>query len=186
MNRYPEPYKDYLILFHTERDYFECHEVLEEYWKSCTNDPDRSLWVGLIQIAVGLYHQRRGNIPGAVKMLNSAKFLLPEQMIYSLGLNGAHLQNILEARLLELANQPFLSFTDMNLPIIDKQLEISCLQQCERSGLQWMAPSDLSNTDLIHKHTLRDRSEVIEARSLVKQKRLHSNAVNGRQDNNLI
>ena len=30
---YPEAYIEYLMYFHGNRDYFECHEVLEEYWK---------------------------------------------------------------------------------------------------------------------------------------------------------
>ncbi len=30
---YPNAYLDYLVYFHGHRDYFECHEVLEEYWK---------------------------------------------------------------------------------------------------------------------------------------------------------
>lgn len=30
---YPEAYVAFLHEFHTTRDYFECHEILEEYWK---------------------------------------------------------------------------------------------------------------------------------------------------------
>jgi predicted metal-dependent hydrolase len=46
--------------------------VLEEYWKSVPDSPLRQAWYGLIQIAVALYHHRRGNIAGARKMLESA------------------------------------------------------------------------------------------------------------------
>lgn len=30
---YPTAYIKYLFHFHTDRDYFECHELLEEHWK---------------------------------------------------------------------------------------------------------------------------------------------------------
>lgn len=43
---------------------FHAHEVLEEQWKATTG-PERPLWQGLAQLAVGLTHQRRGNARGA-------------------------------------------------------------------------------------------------------------------------
>ncbi|HBO55079.1 DUF309 domain-containing protein [Janibacter terrae] len=43
---------------------FHAHEVLEEQWKSAP-EPERALWQGLAQLAVGLTHQRRGNRRGA-------------------------------------------------------------------------------------------------------------------------
>ena len=47
---------------------FHAHEVFEAAWKS-TPMPDRELWRGLAQIAVGLTHARRGNARGAVALL---------------------------------------------------------------------------------------------------------------------
>lgn len=45
---------------------FHAHEVLEEQWKSLPQEePERALWQGLAQLAVGLTHQRRGNLRGA-------------------------------------------------------------------------------------------------------------------------
>lgn len=43
---------------------FHAHEVLEDQWKA-TADDERALWQGLAQLAVGLTHQRRGNLRGA-------------------------------------------------------------------------------------------------------------------------
>jgi hypothetical protein len=42
--------------------------VFEAAWKS-TPAPDRELWRGLAQIAVGLTHARRGNARGAAALL---------------------------------------------------------------------------------------------------------------------
>jgi uncharacterized protein len=47
---------------------FHAHEVFEAAWKS-SSGPDRELWRGLAQIAVGLTHARRGNARGAVALL---------------------------------------------------------------------------------------------------------------------
>ena len=47
---------------------FHAHEVFEAAWKSAP-EPERELWRGLAQIAVGLTHARRGNARGAVSLL---------------------------------------------------------------------------------------------------------------------
>jgi len=47
---------------------FTAHEVLEAVWKA-TADPDRVLWRGLAQLAVGLTHRARGNEVGAEALL---------------------------------------------------------------------------------------------------------------------
>ncbi len=47
---------------------FHAHEVLEASWKAAAA-PERDLWQGLAQIAVGLTHAQRGNSSGAVTLL---------------------------------------------------------------------------------------------------------------------
>jgi predicted metal-dependent hydrolase len=47
---------------------FHAHEVFEAAWKSIPG-PERELWRGLAQIAVGLTHAKRGNAGGAVALL---------------------------------------------------------------------------------------------------------------------
>ena len=47
---------------------FAAHEVLEAAWKAAPG-PERELWRGLAQVAVGLCHQQRGNRRGAVALL---------------------------------------------------------------------------------------------------------------------
>jgi hypothetical protein len=47
---------------------FRAHEVLEASWKAAP-PPERDLWQGLAQIAVGLTHAQRGNGRGAVALL---------------------------------------------------------------------------------------------------------------------
>lgn len=51
-----------------EGDPFHAHEIFEDAWKGATG-PERDLWQGLAQVAVGLTHARRGNERGAVALL---------------------------------------------------------------------------------------------------------------------
>ena len=50
---------------------FMAHEVLESAWKSAPPD-ERDLWQGLAQIAVAVTHAKRGNVAGAVTLLERA------------------------------------------------------------------------------------------------------------------
>jgi hypothetical protein len=50
---------------------FEAHEVLEAVWKSIAG-PERELWRGLAQLAVGITHSLRDNEIGARTLLERA------------------------------------------------------------------------------------------------------------------
>jgi uncharacterized protein len=47
---------------------FHAHEVFEDAWKG-EPGPERELWRGLAQLAVGLTHAARGNLAGAASLL---------------------------------------------------------------------------------------------------------------------
>ncbi|GIW07892.1 MAG: hypothetical protein KatS3mg060_2697 [Dehalococcoidia bacterium] len=51
-------------------DYFACHETLEDLWRA-EPGPVRRVYQGILHVAVGLYHLRRGNRHGAVTKLRS-------------------------------------------------------------------------------------------------------------------
>lgn len=165
---------DYLIYFHGDRDFFECHEVLEAYWKEHPNDPKSAAYVGLIQIAVGLYHERRGNITGAGKMFTSAlrNLNLNIQHAEALGLNVGKLTVDIEERIRKLAADS--PFADYNLPISDPALLAYCNQLCQQKNVLWGRPSELDNMQIVHKHTLRDRSYVIQERERQAKLRLEA------------
>ncbi|MFS1512469.1 DUF309 domain-containing protein [Chengkuizengella sp. SCS-71B] len=170
--QYPDEYIDYLIYFHAERDYFECHEILEEYWKEKERPELDKAWVGLIQVAVSLYHQRRNNISGAVKMMRSAISNLNKNDLHILGINAENFMNQLEERLEELSSTELTRYSDLNIPLKDDQLIERCKQICKAKNLSWLNSSDLLNKELIHKHTLRDRTEVIKTREKAKMQKL--------------
>jgi len=162
MSVYPEAYIQYIKHFHGSRDFFECHEVLEEYWKKEPDSPFHHLWVGLIQIAVALYHQRRGNVRGALKMMSSAVDKLRNEELSDLGIDQKLLIEQLEQRLTLLKERPDESYRDMDIPVIDSEL----------SKLIKKAKEEVFDPFVINKHTERDRSEVIKTREaeLIKRK----------------
>lgn len=166
---YPQSYIAFLVHFHGDRDYFECHEILEEYWKSSSaRDP---VWVGFIQLAVGMYHYRRGKLAGAVKMLRSSyRILVQEQApLTRLGLDTERLYHLINQTIADVEDH--IPYQSMTLPINDSQLLAICQDECQRRGITFGLASDLSNTYLINKHTLRDRSDVISKRQTQLQKK---------------
>ncbi|HJV45324.1 MAG TPA: DUF309 domain-containing protein [Bacillota bacterium] len=158
--KYPEAYVRYLVHFHGDRDWFECHEILEEYWKD--QKMTNQVWVTLIQIAVGLYHQRRGNLQGASKMLNSAYNRIDDTAIREIGLDPELLNNSLKTRIVEIST--VIPFTDFNLPIMDPQLLNRCQDECTKKKMIWQAASNMVDERLIHKHSRRDRSGLLKQR----------------------
>src|SRR5262244_1875387 len=53
------------------REFFECHEVLEEVWTP-ERGPRRMFLQSVIHVAVGCYHCQRGNWAGAHGQLGKA------------------------------------------------------------------------------------------------------------------
>lgn len=168
MKPYPEAYTDYLLYFHAERDYFECHEVMEEFWKEHPGDVRSKTYVALIQIAVGMYHIRRGNRSGALKMLQSAGRNAQVEDVRSLGLDAEKLQELILQTWTSIERDGY-QYKDINLPINDQDLITWCMKECERRGLTWQAASAMEDELLTQKHTRRDRSEVIEERARQQQ-----------------
>lgn len=167
MNDYADAYINYLVEFHTTRDYFECHELLEDHWKKQgRDDPHAATWVGLIQLAVAQYHHRRGNAAGARKLLLQAIPRLRPEQTNQLGLHGEKLERIVKAGLARLEEEGDRApYADMELPIASDELECLCRQRAAEHGLEWGRPSPMDDTQLIERHRLRDRSDVILARA---------------------
>lgn len=161
---YPKAYLEFLTYFHGSRDYFECHEVLEEYWKDAQGGDKDTVWVGLIQIAVSLYHYRRKNYLGAKRMLKNAINISnqTEQKLLNLAIDPTMLKTRL-AQLLKNIEQEN-TFYDIELPITDDQLLQQCERACLQQGFSFGAKSDLINDHLVHKHKLRDRQDVLSER----------------------
>ncbi|MDT8976193.1 DUF309 domain-containing protein [Paenibacillus sp. chi10] len=167
--RYPKAYIEYLAHFHGPRDWFECHEIMEEYWKEEPSAERKRQWLALVQIAVGLYHERRGNVAGTLKMLSSALGHAEAIDWGALGINGETLKHELKARVALLTDENKMTnaastYSEWNFPIEDQYLLELCIQSCADKGWTWCMNGSQSIAAVRDKHLLRDRTDVIEAR----------------------
>ena len=51
-----------------QREFFKCHEVLEEIWLEETEE-EKPFYQGLIQVAAAFHHYRNGNLTGTLSLL---------------------------------------------------------------------------------------------------------------------
>ena len=80
-------FKEGLKLFN-EKDYFECHEVIEDLWLATpADDPHRDLYKGVIQAAAAIYQFGRGILSGAQGLYKTAVDYLEKYKPHALGLN---------------------------------------------------------------------------------------------------
>lgn len=138
--------------FENKRDYFECHEIMEDYWKSKSHYTKQDFEVVLILLATGLYHLRRNNNTGAVRTLKKAQLTL-QQNDFSTYHQFIDINN-LDKTLSSLIESE--KYRKITFPL---KSEIRVLFT-EQYGIQ----PNLINDEIIHKHITRDRTEIINAR----------------------
>lgn len=155
----------YIIHFNDEKDYFECHEVGEEYWKLIAPKDKTHPLTGWIQLAVGMYHWRRSNYPGALRSLIRAKPKLAEAGIWTEGFDQQQLNRLLVESIHGVTDRE--PFEHRNLPLVPGEL----VQAIEKQKQQYLAPAH-DEYYLMHKHRLRDRTEIIALRQQKKRRNL--------------
>lgn len=106
------------------RQFFECHETLEELWRA-EEHPVRYLYQGLLHVGVGYYHLQRGNHHGAVTKLGSGVELLE---FFAPCCQGVDLEALIAAA--RLGRQCLLELGPGNISRFDSALipriELSC------------------------------------------------------------
>lgn len=147
----------FLSYFNGNRDYFECHEVLEEYWKEVAPRDRHHPLTGWIQLATGLYHWRRGNFRGATTILNKGRTTL-QASIASPYVEKVEIESLLRQMDMILTSiQQQLPYEDISIIIRDQQLEKEVI-----NAINALPPTD--KQFILHKHRLRDRTEVVAER----------------------
>lgn len=150
--------------FNGNQDYFECHEVLEEYWKDIAPGDKEHTLVGFVQLATAMYHWRRGNVKGASRTLHKAQTLLRKNK------NSPFYDNIDMRALyenMELIMQKIIDdapFSPFQLIITNKQLQTFVAHEIKDLPL-------IDKAYLKDKHMLRDRSAIILEREINKSKK---------------
>jgi predicted metal-dependent hydrolase len=104
-----------------QREFFECHETLEIAWR-LEPHPVRFLYQGILHVAVGYYHLRRGNHHGAITKLRTGcevlEFFIPRcQAVEVAPLIGAATRA--RERLAELGPARLGDFEDDLIPTIE-------------------------------------------------------------------
>lgn len=145
----------YCAYFNGNEDYFECHEVLEEYWKEIAPGNREHILVGFVQLATGLYHWRRGNMNGALRTLQKAYLCLQKESPFFDMLDKADLLHELQKTIFAIeTGEDFAAFP---LAIINESF--AQLVNAQIAELEPVEPTFLRD-----KHKLRDRSEIVAER----------------------
>ncbi|GKV65642.1 MULTISPECIES: DUF309 domain-containing protein [Sporosarcina] len=158
MNPYYHPlFLQFIVYFNDNQDYFECHEVLEEYWKTQDGFSKDHPLTAYILLATGMYHWRRGNVTGASRTMNKAsqrfrqipaKFdVYYDEVAVDEVLH--HIQNSLNRM------QSGTCFTAFPLPVSP---ELQAAAETARPSLLLLPKNSAS---VIHKHMQRDRSDIL-------------------------
>lgn len=153
----------FLKEFNETFDFFECHELLEDYWKEVSPKKKDHPLTALILLSTSMYHWRRSNINGAIKTMNGSIKRLQETFpsTYYETINFPKLlQDATHSISLMLEKKTFNHFT---IDIIDDHLLLLVNEL--------VIPSSEDLHFLTHKHMLRDRSEILIEREKQKKRR---------------
>ncbi|MFC4411002.1 DUF309 domain-containing protein [Chungangia koreensis] len=149
----------YIEYFNGERDYFECHEVLEEYWKEVDPGNKDHPLVAWIQLATGLYHWRRNNFSGAKRMLEKShlKMFRQQGSEFFAGIDLEHLLSDISRSLKAVEKrEAFIPFKlQLSTSFFGDGVDTAILDEKFREA---------ESKSLIHKHMRRDRSHILQER----------------------
>lgn len=159
---------NFIVYFNENQDFFECHEVLEDYWNEIPHRTKDHPLTAYILLATGLYHWRRGNERGALRTLRKAFTklkMIPEQNnLFTEGIDFPVLCNQVQKNIQSIeAHQPFIPFS------ID--ITSTKLRNLVEAEKQLMELLPFGSDAIIHKHKLRDRSDIIRLRDEKKKGR---------------
>lgn len=151
----------YIEYFNGERDYFECHEVLEEYWKEVDPGNKEHPLTAWIQLATGLYHWRRNNFSGALRMLEKSHFKmnLHQDSEFLAGIDVEKLLSDIRRAIKAVENREvFMPFKlQLSASFFGEVIDTTSLDN---------KFTETESESLIHKHMRRDRSHILQERQV--------------------
>nr|WP_285853231.1 DUF309 domain-containing protein [Sporosarcina luteola] len=158
---------NFIVYFNRNQDYFECHEVLEEYWKSVPDYTKNHPLTAFILLSTGLYHWRRGNVEGAYRTLVKAE----NKMLAFQEFDIRYTEDIDYGRLVQdtATSVTKLKNGDPFSPLLIL-LSSETLQQSVEEIASSMELLPVGSDAVIHKHMLRDRSDILEEREKKKRR----------------
>lgn len=147
---------NFIVYFNNNQDFFECHEELEHYWKDQAHFSKAHPLTAYILLAVGLYHWRRNNFVGAVKLLRKAERrmapFLNEPSPFTEGIDFCTLyRQCRESMHAAERGEPFQSF---EIVVTSTTLRTLCKET--QSTLPLLPKNSI---DIVEKHRLRHRDD---------------------------
>jgi predicted metal-dependent hydrolase len=88
-----------------QEEFYACHDTLEALWMEA-NEPERSFYQGILQIAVGCYHLNNSNVRGAIILLGEGSRRLRHYEEDYGGINLTALRESSQKLLESLQNNP--------------------------------------------------------------------------------
>ncbi|CAM3067927.1 DUF309 domain-containing protein [Staphylococcus argensis] len=146
--------------FHYQQHYFLCHDILEEAWKAQSHYSKNDAVVSLILCATACYHYRRGNRVGASKSFSKALKVIEryDEDDDRLGLDLCSYKKVIQQQRTRLKQgEPFYP---VHLPLTT-EMEEEIIQVYPEYRF---SEEVITNPYIIHHHTERDRTEVVQAR----------------------
>ena len=145
-----------MATYYGKRDYFECHDIMEEQWKLDAHSRYTGSWLVFVRIAVACYHARRGNWAGARKMMAKAAKEADAKILTELGLDGEKLVAVLRRTSDAWNDAKCPVYEDLPLPIADPLLLEESKRICRANGWTWDTPLQDVPYDIVHRHLTRD------------------------------
>jgi predicted metal-dependent hydrolase len=143
----------YLYEFHVTRDYYICHDYLEEWWFEI-DKPKHHLLGGFIQLAVGMYHYRRGSNNAARGLFEKAlsKFIDNADKLIEYQVELSIIDDVRKLIDSDIDN----AFVDYNIPI-SKSLVQTVKAIAKSNNREMYQRSNLEDDQLINKHLHKNR-----------------------------
>ncbi|MCM3709815.1 DUF309 domain-containing protein [Sporosarcina luteola] len=141
--------------------------MLEEYWKSVPDYTKNHPLTAFILLSTGLYHWRRGNVEGAYRTLVKAE----NKMLAFQEFDIRYTEDIDYGRLVQdtATSVTKLKNGDPFSPLLIL-LSSETLQQSVEEIASSMELLPVGSDAVIHKHMLRDRSDILEEREKKKRR----------------
>lgn len=156
-------FQQFVYEFHVTRDYFECHEILEDFWKRLAPRNKQHEIVGFILLSTAMYHWRRQNFSGAIKSLKKAHMILkqvyPDELSILRTIDRDVFLKDLESMYQNAAEHKM--YTSYTIPFTSNDL--AALRKDET--VTSVDPS------VFHKHLTRDRTAVVQERDQARAER---------------
>ncbi|WP_297596098.1 DUF309 domain-containing protein [uncultured Cetobacterium sp.] len=111
-------YIEFINTFQEERDFFKCHEILENIWiKETACNTKKHVSINLLLISVGVLHWRNKNFKGALSVLRNSLNDYEEMRgeIEKIGIDSYKLKNLVEELLIKISLNE--TYKEVYLPV---------------------------------------------------------------------